>query len=209
MFYALEGDAVVGVWPIEARGYAEDYLAAQEIALEDVEPVRISEEPRVRDLDPSGLWGLTLAVDARGNLGEQAYVSGGHAAQSRQINADGIELAFETAGVSRVASNLTSLYATKDAEGAESLVAAFVEQATGLGMVEAESPQGLSDAVCFAKEDEENPDLTLWPSFICFFAYGAYVLESSGVSAQEAQQRLSAQAVLVYEKQQDQKRSSG
>ena len=113
------------------------------------------------------------------------------------------------AGVSRVASNLTTIYAAEDAAGAESLRDAFRDQATELGMVEVDPPVSLQDAVCLAKEDEENLDLTLWPDFLCFDAFGSYLLESSGVSLEEAQQRISAQALLVHEQQQDQKRSSG
>ncbi|GAA1752500.1 DUF7373 family lipoprotein [Aeromicrobium alkaliterrae] len=193
----------------DVREHADEFLADQEVALEDAERVTISEAPRLRDLDPTGIWGLTLAPDARGSLSETAYTAGSHAAETRQINVDGVSRAFTKAGVSRVASNLTSIYVAENAEGAKSLVEAFLEQATGLGMVEAESPQGLDEASCLANEDEENPDLTFWPAFLCFYPYGAYLLESSGVSLEEAQQRLSAQAVLVYEAQRDQKRSSG
>ena len=193
----------------DVRGYADDFLVEQESALQDVEPVTISDEPRVRDLDPTGLWGLTLAVDGNGGLTDTAYVSGGHAAQSRQIDVDGIERAFTKAGVTRVASNLTSLYATKDADGATGLRDDFVEQATGLGMVEVDPPKGLDGAVCLAKEDEEDVDLILWPEFLCFHPFGAYLLESSGVSLEEAQQRISAQALLVHERQGDRKRTSG
>ncbi|MEG9226789.1 DUF7373 family lipoprotein [Aeromicrobium sp. Sec7.5] len=193
----------------EVRQYADDFLVQQESALQDVEPVTIMEDPRIRDLDPTGLWGLTLAADGSGGLTDTAYVSGGHAAQSRQIDADGIDRAFTTSGVSRVASNLTSLYAAKDAAGAADLRDAFVEQATGLGMVEVDPPQGLDGAVCVANEDEDNVDLLLWPDFLCFHPFGAYLLESSGVSLEEAQQRISAQALLIHEKQGDRKRTSG
>ena len=202
-FYDLNGDLD------DQRGYAEDFLNDQDVELQDVEPVPITEEPRLRDLDPTGLWGLTLAPDGSGSLADTAYVSGSHAAQVRQINSDGVGRAFSRAGVSRVASNLTTIYATEDGAGAESLRDAFREQATGLGMVEVDPPPGLPDAVCVAKEDEEDLDLTLWPDFLCFDAFGAYLLESSGVSLEEAQQRISAQALLVHEQQQDQKRSSG
>ncbi len=191
------------------RQSADEFLVDQESELQDVEPIAIREEPRVRDLDPTGLWGLTLAADGSGALTPEAYVSGGHAAQSRQIDADGIARAFSKAGVTRVASNLTSLYATKDADGAQTLLDAFDEQARGLGMVEVDPPKGLEGAVCLAKEDDENVDLTFWPDFLCWHPFGAYLLESSGVSLEEAQQRISAQALLVHEKQQDQKRSSG
>lgn len=193
----------------DVRQDADDFLRDQQTALQDVEPVPISEQPRVRDLDPTGLWGLTLAVDGNGGLSDTAYVAGGHAAQTRQIDAEGIDRAFSKAGVSRVASNVTSLYATQDAESAAALQDVFVEQATGLGMVEVDPPKGLDGAVCVANEDEENVDLVLWPDFLCFHPFGAYLLESSGVSLEEAQQRISAQALLVHEKQQDRKRSSG
>jgi hypothetical protein len=193
----------------DVRTTAEEFVSEQEIALEEVDPVQISESPRVRDLDPSGLWGMTLAVDGRGSLADTAYVAGGHAAETRQINTDGISRAFSRSGVTRVASNLTTIYATEDDEAADSLIDAFHTQATELGMVDGESPVGLDDAVCVVKEDEEDPNLTFWPTYLCFYAFGAYVLESSGVSAEEAHQRLSAQAVLIHERQQDQKRSSG
>lgn len=193
----------------DVRQYAADFLVDQESALQDVEPVEISENPRVRDLDPTGLWGLTLATDGSGGLADTAYVAGSHAAQSRQIDTNGIARAFSKAGVSRVASNLTSLYATEDTEAAQSLQDAFVEQATGLGMVEVDPPKGLAGAVCLANEDEDNLDLVLWPDFLCYHPFGAYLLESSGVSLEEAQQRISAQALLVHEQQQDQRRSSG
>lgn len=201
--YDIDGDMD------EVRQYADDFLSEQESELQDVDPIPIREEPRVRDLDPTGLWGLTLAVDGSGGLSDTAYVAGGHAAQTRQIDADGIARAFDDAGVTRVASNLTTLYATQDTDSARTLRDAFVEQATGLGMVEVDPPKGLDGAVCLAKEDEEDLDLTLWPDFLCFHPFGAYLLESSGVSLEEAQQRISAQAVLVHEKLQDQKRSSG
>ncbi len=191
------------------RQSADEFLVDQESELQDVEPIAIREEPRVRDLDPTGLWGLTLAADGSGALTAEAYVSGGHAAQSRQIDADGIARAFSKAGVTRVASNLTSLYATKDADGAQTLLDAFDEQARGLGMVEVDPPKGLEGAVCLAKEDDENVDLTFWPDFLCWHPFGAYLLESSGVSLEEAQQRISAQALLVHERQGDRKRTSG
>ncbi|WP_229051785.1 hypothetical protein [Aeromicrobium sp. Leaf350] len=202
-FYDINGDLD------DQREYADEFLQDQEVALEDVERVTVSEEPRVRDLDPSGLWGLTLAPDAAGGLSESAYVSGGHAAQTRQINSNGVSRAFNRAGVSRVASNLTTIYAAEDATGAERLHEAFLEQTLTLGMVEVDPPPGLDDAVCLANEDEENFDLTLFPPFLCFTPFDSYLLESDGVSLEEAQQRLSAQAVVVYENQQDQKRSSG
>lgn len=202
-FYDLNGDLD------DQRAYVEEFLDDQDVALQDVEPAPITEEPRVRELDPTGLWGLTLAPDGSGSLTDTAYVSGSHAAQVRQINSDGIGRAFSQAGVSRVASNLTTIYAAEDEAGAESLRDAFRDQATGLGMVEVDPPVGLQDAVCLANEDEENLDLTLWPDFLCFDAFGSYLLESSGVSLEEAQQRISAQALLVHEQQQDQKRSSG
>lgn len=202
-FYDLNGDLD------DQRDYVEEFLNDQDVALQDVEPATIVEDPRVRDLDPSGLWGLTLGADGSGGLTDTAYVSGSHAAQVRQINADGIGRAFSQAGVSRVASNLTTIYATKDAAGAESLRDAFGDQATGLGMVEVDPPAGLAEAVCLEKQDEEIVDLSLWPDFLCFHAFGSYLLESSGVSLEEAQQRISAQALLVHENQQDRKRTSG
>ena len=71
------------------------------------------------------------------------------------------------------------------------------------------APPGLDEAVCLANQDEDAPGLTLWPEFLCFSPFGAYLLESSGVSLEEAQQRISAQALLIFEAQQDQRRSSG
>ncbi|MCK5891240.1 hypothetical protein [Aeromicrobium sp.] len=201
--YDIDGDMD------DARAYAADFLADQELALDDVDPVAIPATPRVRDLDPTGLWGLTLAPDSSGGLSSTAYVAGSHAAQTRQIDADGIARAFSRAGVSRVASNVTSLYATENDEGARTLLDAFVDQGTGLGLVQADPPPGLDEAVCLANQDEDAPGLTLWPEFLCFSPFGAYLLESSGVSLEEAQQRISAQALLIFEEQQDQRRSSG
>ncbi|MFT4299395.1 MAG: hypothetical protein QM597_07170 [Aeromicrobium sp.] len=201
-FYDIDGDMD------DVRNERDDFLLEQSLLLDGVDPVEISEEPTKRDLDPTGLWSKVLAADGRGTLVDDAAIYGGHTAQIFQIDASGLERAFDKAGISRVATNVTTVYVAENARGATSLVDDFVDQALDVGLEKTDSPAGLGDAICIEKPDEDDPDLFFWPSFMCYAIWDSYALESSGVSLEEAQQRISAQALLMYEETSGQKRSS-
>lgn len=192
-----------------AQELAEEHLEEQAERLEDLDVVEIDEAPTKRQLDPTGLWGLTLAMDADGGLGDRGYVSGPHASLIHQIDLDGLDDAYDEAGVEGVAVNAAVLYRTDGADGARVLLEAFLAQGEKAKLEMTDPPVGLDaeTATCLTGDPDEVEGL--WPDHICWIVHDGYLVEAAGRTIDEARQVASAQLVLVHQSGDGRKRTTG
>ena len=196
------------VEPETALDLAADFLDEQAERLEDTQPVVANDSPTKRELDPSGLWGLTLATDVNGGLAETAHLSGPRASLIHQIDLEGLDDAYEDSGLERVATNAAVLYRTSEDGGPQILLDAFVTQAEKANLEVTDPPPGLEDdATCVMGEVSEIEGV--WPTHMCWIVFEDTLIEAGGSTIEEARQVASAQLMLVFQSGGDRKRMTG
>lgn len=213
--FEASGPFVMYAWISEdveqeaALGLAADFLDEQAERLADLEPVVANEEPTKRELDPSGLWSLTLATDVNGGLSGTAHLSGPSASLIHQIDLEGLDDAYEDSGLERVATNAAVLYRTSEDGGPQILLDAFRIQAEKANLEVTDPPPGLEDdeATCMMGELEDIEGV--WPTHICWIVYEDTLIEAAGSTIEEARQMASAQLMLVFQAGDNRKRTTG
>ncbi len=144
-------------------------------------------------VDPKGLLGKTLAVDAKGSLASWAFSGGPLTATHFFTEPQGVIGLLRAAEVDAIAANRATVLRAGSPPQAERLntdLAAVAEHAYAV----AAPPKGLGQAACFSLK-LGKPGLRA--GFSCQVAVDRYVAQASGTSLLEVQQLISAQYLVL------------
>lgn len=175
---------------------------AQRDALAKFEPKTL-EQLLGQRIDPTGVAKLTLARPSIGKPKKQeseiVRVWGPNAALHRQTWAKGLAKAFKRADVDVMADGGSSVYRTGSVRQAKRLLDDFQKTVTETQYDAFHTPKGLPDARCYQiKATLVNSPIggLLAPNY-CQVRFGRYIAETSGTTADQAENRVSAQYLVL------------
>lgn len=144
-------------------------------------------------LDVDGLLGRAIHDS---NTSKRAAVYPAHVAASLAKRPALYSSAYSDAGVDYVAIAGTFVYRARDEAAAERLAAALGSMSQGApGVVPADPPPNLPNAVCFEIEKAKAAEVGLVPQ--CRITVGRYAAQIGGTNLQDAHQRTAAQYALL------------
>ncbi|MGS2808726.1 DUF7373 family lipoprotein [Nocardia sp. MW-W600-9] len=178
--------------PVDNIEITKRFLEKQLNMLRDYSPTPTSGLNQL-PLDTDGLLSKTLPRD-KPLSGGAVYPA--HAALALSERPAALSAAFADTGVDYVAINGATVYRTRDEAAATRLIAALQNGAfNSTGLVDAEAPQNLPVAHCYALDP--NLEATGVNTPRCLAPVGRYVISVPGTNLQDVRQRLAAQYKLL------------
>jgi hypothetical protein len=148
-------------------------------------------------VDPTGLLARTLAP-AEDDRTVQDGTYGPHGALAYMTNASRDQKLFESAGLDVLAQGMVNVYRARDSAGAQAIVDDFADEVSATLSGPVSGVVGLPGAKCLSPR--KDPSLAPVPQVYCLAVADRYVIEVNATQVRDAQQKVSAQYLMLTAK---------
>ncbi|AUH69058.1 MULTISPECIES: DUF7373 family lipoprotein [Gordonia] len=177
-------DADDGGWTLAAVRSA---FTKQKALLDAMKP--ISDDKRI---DPNGLLRAVLPTESNGGSAFSGSVAGPRAISQLASKSTATFADLQKTGVTEAAVGGSLVFRAGGDDQAAELLKTLSDDSDDPTAKKADSPQDLPSAVCQTSKSSFGDDQAT-----CFVAYGSYAAQADGSDLHEAQQKISAQYLLL------------